>query len=223
MLTVIALLALAARPTPVLVELFTSEGCSSCPSADRTLQWLDEAQPVEGVEVIVLSLHVDYWNQLGWADPYSSPRFTARQEAYGKETYTPQMIIDGEAAFVGSKGRALDALNERRGEARALVTVAATVKGAMMQVSAKTDAAEPLWVAIAESGLSHEVTRGENRGMTLSHTAVVRQLVRVGADGTVSIALEPGWKREQLKVVAFVQQPGPGKVLGVAWTKPAKS
>lgn len=221
MLTLMTLLALgAAKPTPVLVELFTSEGCSSCPAADRTLQWLDETQPVEGVEVIVLSLHVDYWNQLGWADPFSSPRFSARQEAYGKEMYTPQMIIDGDAAFVGNKQRALQVLEERRGGARAQVTLWAKLKGTSVEVAVKTDATAPLWVAIAESGLSHEISRGENRGQTLSHTAVVRQLVRVGADGKVSLALEKGWKVDQLKVVAFVQEPGPGKVLGVAWTKP---
>jgi hypothetical protein len=220
MLTAIALLALASKPTPVLVELFTSEGCSSCPSADRTLQWLDSTQPVEGVEVIVLSLHVDYWNQLGWADPFSSPRFTARQEAYGKQMYTPQMIIDGDAAFVGSKRRALEALAERKGSPRAEVTLGVKVNGASLEVAAKSDSPAPLWVAIAESGLSHEVSRGENRGLTLSHAAVVRHLVRVGANGTVSIPLEPGWKLEQLKVVAFVQEPGPGKVLGVTWIKP---
>ncbi len=220
MLTLLTLLlAGAPKPTPVLVELFTSEGCSSCPAADQALQWLDSAQPVEGVEVIVLSLHVDYWNQLGWADPFSSPRFTARQEAYGKEMYTPQMIIDGDAAFVGNKRRALEVLAGRKGTARADVSVSAKVKGSHVEVIAKSDAAAPMWVAIAESGLSHEVLRGENRGLTLSHTAVVRQLVRVGADGTVNVPLEPGWKVDRLKVVAFVQEPGPGKVLGVASTK----
>jgi hypothetical protein len=220
MLTLITMAALGASPTPVLVELFTSEGCSSCPSADQALEWLDTTQPVEGVEVVVLSLHVDYWNQLGWADPFSSPRFTARQEAYGKEMYTPQMIIDGDTAFVGNKRRALQALAERRGASRAEVVLTAKVKGGRVEVSAKTDSTEPLWVAVAESGLTHTVSRGENRGMTLSHTAVVRQLVRVNAGGAVSVPLGPGWKVDQLKVVAFVQQPGPGKVLGVAWTKP---
>lgn len=220
MLALIALLALAAKPTPVLVELFTSEGCSSCPPADQTLQWLSATQPVEGVEIIALSLHVDYWNQLGWADPFSSPLFTARQQAYGKETYTPQMIVDGDAAFVGSKSRALEALSARRGALRAQIALTAKVNRDRVEISAHTDSSEPLWIAIAEDGLSRVVARGENRGRTLNHTAVVRRLLRVGSDGTASVRLEPDWKLDQMKVVAFVQQPGPGKILGAAWVKP---
>src|SRR3954462_10943581 len=107
MLAWITVMALGAAPTPVLIELYTSEGCSSCPRADEALQWLEAKQPVEGVEGIALSLHVDYWNQLGWADPFSNPAFSARQAAYGKDAYTPQMIIDGDAAFVGSKEAAV--------------------------------------------------------------------------------------------------------------------
>lgn len=216
--TLMTLLTLAAAPTPVLVELFTSEGCSSCPAADQTLQWLEATQPVEGVEVIALSLHVDYWNQLGWVDPFSSARFTARQQAYGKETYTPQMIVDGDAAFVGNQRRALEVLAQRRGAPRAQVQVTATVKGQTVEVTARSDSSAPLWVAIAEDGLTHAVTRGENRGATLSHTAVVRHLVRVEG-GKVTAPLDAGWNRAHLKVVAFSQEPGPGRVLGVAAVK----
>lgn len=211
----IAALLLAAAPTPVLVELFTSEGCSSCPSADQALQWLQDTQPVDGVEVIALSLHVDYWNHLGWADPYASPRFSARQQAYGKDTYTPQMIIDGDAAFVGNKRRAVQLLADRKGAPRANLRLTATVKGDAVEVAVTTDSAVPLWVAIAESGLTQHVTRGENRGETLTHTAVVRQLVRLEG-GKVTLPLDPAWKRGQLKVVAFHQEKGPGRVLGVA-------
>ena len=214
----IAALLLAAAPTPVLVELFTSEGCSSCPSADEALAWLQGTQPVEGVEVIALSLHVDYWNHLGWADPFSSPRFTERQQAYAKETYTPQMIVDGDTAFVGSKRKAVSVLAERKGTPRAAMRLTATVKGDAVEVSVATDSAAPLWVAIAENGLQHQVTRGENRGETLSHVAVVRQLVRVQG-GKVTLPLDSAWKRGQLKVVAFHQEKGPGRVLGVASVK----
>jgi hypothetical protein len=87
---------------PILIELFTSEGCSSCPPADATLARLQEKQPAPGVELIVLSEHVDYWNDLGWRDPFSDRLFSDRQSRYGGRTYTPQAIVDGRVDVLGS-------------------------------------------------------------------------------------------------------------------------
>src|ERR1700728_732060 len=101
-------LAIAAdRPIPVIVELFTSEGCYSCPAADRLLGRLEQMQPVPGAQVVAIEEHVDYWNELGWTDPFSSPQYRARQNDYAvafhsNNIYTPQMVVNGQTQFVGS-------------------------------------------------------------------------------------------------------------------------
>src|SRR3974377_1377633 len=103
---------------PVLLELFTSEGCSSCPPADRLLEILDQKQPVAGANLIVLSEHVDYWDRLGWKDPFSSPQYTGRHTDYTNRyrfdgVYTPKLVVDGGSAFVGSDGREASAAIEK--------------------------------------------------------------------------------------------------------------
>jgi len=238
--------AAGAQRVPVLVELFTSEGCSSCPPADELLTRLEQTQPVDGAEVIALSEHVDYWNRLGWTDPYSSSEFSARQNDYARAfdtdtdgVYTPQMIVDGRAQFVGSdSGRARKAIANASRDSKAAVTVSLAsddarggsitldVRAERPQSVSEGDSAEVL-LAITESGLRSSVSRGENAGRRLSHTAVVRKLTALGSvdsQGGAQFVAKPvvqiprGWKRDSLKAVVFVQERTSRRVLGVAAT-----
>jgi hypothetical protein len=224
------------RPTPILIELFTSEGCSSCPPADAFLDELSRAQDIPGVQAIVLGFHVDYWDYLGWADPFSSAANSARQAEYsgalvGRQgVFTPQAILDGRHSVVASGEAALrQAALQRLKEQHGRVSLSATgegrvqVKATVSQVPQVSpgDTAE-VWVALTESGLSTRVARGENAGHTLRHAPVVRRLAKLGAwagqETTLSHALEvdPAWRRENLTAVAFVQERKSRRVLGTA-------
>src|SRR2546426_9999954 len=162
-----AFAALAESPrTPVLVELFTSEGCSSCPPADLLLGRLQQSQPVAGVEVISLSEHVDYWNQLGWKDPFSSAGFSERQRQYaavlrGDGVYTPQMVVDGRAGFVGSETQtALRTIAEAAKKPKATVTLRCGGNPSTLAVRIEDipGADADVALAIAENGLQSNVT-----------------------------------------------------------------
>src|SRR5215469_5100757 len=228
-----ALAAAEPRP-PVLVELFTSEGCSSCPPADAALAALARDPSFQAAEVIPLELHVDYWNNLGWADPFSAPEFTTRQEDYarvlgGDGLYTPQMVIDGWVSGVATPGAMRKGVEKAaaKGKARLEVLVASARPGLDVVVRAPSGLSGHLRVVLSEDRLSSKVERGENRGLTLAHAPVARLLVDdgpVSSEHHVRLGLSAGWKREQLRVVAFVQEPG-GRVvaLGSAPVPPARS
>lgn len=221
----------SAERVPVVVELFTSEGCSSCPAADAALRELEATQSVPGVEVIALGEHVDYWNRLGWQDPFSAPQFTARQRAYAqvfKEgNYTPQAVVNGRYEFVGSQRATLaETVAKAAQQPRATVTLAAVAPGQLRvsvgQLPAGTKAAR-VELVLSETGLASQVGRGENAGRLLHHTAVVRawrELGTVGADGTFAatapLQLSPDWKRTNLRAVVLVQETGSRHVVGVA-------
>ena len=216
--------------TPVLVELFTSEGCSSCPPADELLANLAKSQPVAGALVIPLSEHVDYWNHLGWSDPYSSKLFSERQGAYAAAfrnsgVYTPQAVVDGGVELVGSdQSKMQSAIASAALDPKLHVVV--TRAGSSLRVRVEPSPSGPkgqgaqVLLAIVESGLQSQVSRGENSGRRLSHTAVVRKLEVVGLlqDGVfekeIAVKLDPSWKAENLSAVAFVQERPTGKVLG---------
>lgn len=226
----------AARPTgAVLVELFTSQGCSSCPPADRLLGQLPSS--VDGVEVLPLSFHVDYWDDLGWRDPYSSAEWTARQRRYssvvaGGRVYTPQLVVQGAADVLGSdRDDAVEAIRaaaraERGGRIEARATESATGNQRLsVAVEAEIDGAAraDALVALVESGLSTKVARGENGGRALANQFVVRRLVKAFAlerggvrRGEVHLDLDPAWRRDRLAVTVFLQDPASLRVLAAA-------
>ena len=211
--------------TPVLVELFTSEGCSSCPPADALLSRLGRTQPVHGADIIVLEEHVNYWDRQGWKDPFSSEAATARQNEYGEalggnQVYTPQMIVDGRTEFVGSSDT--DAL-------RAIHAASQTPKPAVqlswetgdtlaIHIEPLTNAAKGdgqlVYLAVAENMLHSDVKRGENAGRALEHNGVVRQLLPLGKIDAASsgfystVAVHPAhdWNRANLRATVFVQE-----------------
>jgi len=226
----------------VIVELFTSEGCSSCPPADALLARLDQEQRIGNAEIITLEEHVDYWDQLGWRDPFSGKQWTERQEDYANAfgnagVYTPQMVVDGRVEFVGSaQNKARNAIAEAAKEPKSEVVISevkstgenlhAGVQVKMLPV--QPNRAATVWVAITESGLHSNVKAGENAGEDLHHASVVRSLRKAGeADGRSEIAysgkqelqLDPAWKRENLRLVVFVQDPKSRHILGAAATR----
>jgi len=218
---------------PVLVELFTSEGCSSCPPADAALLTLATEQPIPGAEIIALEEHVDYWDRLGWTDPFSSRAVSIRQDAYSeafgtKQIYTPQMIVDGRMELVGSDlSRARRAVADATRSPKASIRIIGgptfsaeilTVRIESAPVDGGAEESE-LWAAITEDGLSTDVRSGENGGRRLRHGAVVRALqmvTRLGSTGTAEARFRIGkdWSRERLRVVAFVQDSTTRRVLG---------
>jgi hypothetical protein len=219
----------AIAQNPVVVELFTSEGCSSCPPADAVLFQLSRQQAANGAELILLAEHVDYWNYIGWTDRFSSKQFSERQSQYAaalhSQVYTPQMVIDGQDAFVGNDA----------GEVQSRITAAAhKPKPAQVSLvwagkdrlrvivkSASTEKAEVL-LATTEDDLSTQVANGENEGKTLHHAAVVRQLRKIGEvangkfDQTVEIARQSDWNSGKLKLAVLAQDPKTERILGAA-------
>jgi hypothetical protein len=222
---------------PVVVELFTSEGCSSCPPADELLSQLDRLQPIPGAEVIALGEHVDYWDQLGWKDRFSSPMYTSRQQEYGRRfgmasVYTPQMVVNGQAELVGSDGRRAQSEITRAAQGPKARVELAMSGGDVLNVKVEnlppgTRDADML-LAVTETGIESNPNRGENRGHRLQHTGVVRSMtnlgrLEIGKTGGYSaealLNLKPEWRRENLKVVLFVQDRGNRKILGAAALK----
>jgi hypothetical protein len=223
------------KPAParkaVLVELFTSEGCSSCPPADEFLGRLRQVKLANGTEILPLGLHVDYWNHQGWVDRFSSSAYTERQRVYTEklhtaEAYTPQMVVDGATQFNGS-----DVASARKAIAQAAarpqladvrITPAAEDKVQVIIAASPKTSGEVL-LALTEDNLMTKVKAGENDKRELHHAAVVRELRVLGrlkngafeAAG-VPLKIKQDWKRADMRVVVFVQEPN-GIIDGASW------
>ena len=211
------------RREAVLVELFTSEGCSSCPPADALLEKLDRGQPLPGTQIVVLSEHVDYWNHIGWADPYSSHAFSARQEQYARRfrtqgPYTPQMVVDGQSEFVGSDARAAEsAIRSASKRQKAEIRITEEGGSAVIDVAPLppgTARKAAVFAAYAIDSGTQDVARGENRGRRLHHVAIAKELKQIGTvdDRTefkTKLPVESG-----ARLIVFVQEFGNGPVWG---------
>lgn len=208
----------------VLVELFTSQGCSSCPSANR---FLSELKDRDGI--VAVAWHVDYWDTNGWTDSFSDPAFSERQISYARNfendrVYTPQMIVDGRVEFNGNdRDRVRAAIEDANTRRKAVLRLEADYSAENRDIlvttlhvhrlpPAHSKQTSRVVLAITEDNLKVSIAQGENRGRTLMHDAVVRWARVVGAvhggtfEESIRVPINPAWKRADLRLVAFVQQ-----------------
>lgn len=223
----------AARRVPLL-ELYTSEGCDSCPPTDRWVSGLPGRGLTAG-RVVTLAFHVDYWNTLGWADPFSNAEYSARQRTASQRNkarfvYTPQLILDGRdyrrGSFRDDFADRVSAVNQEPARAKISLKLAAEAKDALSvhgKVSVPDTAQRrgaQAFLALYENNLSNQVTAGENRGKRLQHDFVVRELSgphATDSQGEIALShrfkLDPRWKSADLHIAAFVQNERTGEVL----------
>ncbi|MGH7045723.1 MAG: DUF1223 domain-containing protein [Stellaceae bacterium] len=205
----------AAAGSPIVVELFTSEGCSSCPPADTFLAGL-ATRP----DVLALSFDIDYWDSLGWKDPFSSPAATARQRHYAElfglaTVYTPQMVVDGSWEAVGSDRRAVERALDKARQRPGTVPVRLAVNHGEARIGLGADVSASVWLIGFDRRVEDRVTRGENACRMLTHINVVRGMTRIagytGAPRAIAIAVP--WRTER---IAALVQATDGRILGAA-------
>jgi hypothetical protein len=231
----------SSTPAIVVAELFTSEGCSSCPPADELLRRLVR-EPLEGTVVVGLGEHVDYWDHLGWRDPFSSPISSSRQSDYQRHVfrtatiYTPQVVIDGQFEAVGSNVPAVR---------RAIVTAAKLPKAVIElaasavaeRVTVRLHVTLPPGVAVREQAdvvlavtqdhLTNDVRRGENSGRRLAHSAVVRSLTTVGSlqasgrtfDTATTVPIGADWTRADVRIIGLLQERQSRRIIGAGFAR----
>jgi len=224
-----------AGKVPVLVELFTSEGCSSCPPADALLGRLDREQPLRNARIIVLSEHVDYWNNGGWQDRFSSAALTERQNEYAdlfklSDVYTPQMVVNGAVQVNGTDGKAIAAALEKAVASHPIPLGITSVQVRGKEVTFSLRSGMPatpgdvnVYAALVDPEDTTKVGGGENHGRTLQHTGVVRVLNRVGSLRTQDLGEKPFVLKgsvsgrsglDGMRLVVFVQTKQIGPVVG---------
>jgi hypothetical protein len=228
----VALAAVSVAQQPVVVELFTSEGCSSCPPADAMLIKLSHQRSTNIANLILLEEHVEYWNDGGWHDRFSGPTYTQRQYDYVHKlhlatAYTPQIVIDGHLQTSGNKPADVQQflLQAAKTPKPVAVTLQLTAPDKLqVAVDNPSRAKVDVLFAVTEDDLSTNVKAGENGGHTLTHSAVVRELNRLGStsdakfEKTVNVPQKSDWKKSDLRAVVFVQNASTGEVLGAAQT-----
>lgn len=207
----------------VVVELFTSQGCSSCPPADAYVGELAKRD-----DVIALSFHVDYWNYIGWDDPFSSPEATARQRAYGRTlqkryVYTPQIVVDGRAETVGSDRSTVDTLIRMAATAQKIEIVVAHNKDGTADIhvpAASGHGPGEVWIGFYDSAVATEIRAGENRGATIVNANIVRVYKRIGTwSGAVldkRVDLKALGAKGRDGCVIVLQMPNNGPIIGAA-------
>lgn len=215
---------------PVLVELFTSEGCATCPPADKILAYLERQQPATQADIITLALHVDYWDYIGWKDEFASPLFSQRQEVYGQKfklesIYTPQMVVDGETEFVGNEpGKAVSTVIKAAQNQKANVEISRANEKLKINITDFPAHGEStVFLVFAEDNLSNRVKRGENAGQKLEHVSVAREMKSIGSIDAktndfafeTDLMLQPKWETKNLKIIVFVQENASRKIWAV--------
>ena len=205
---------------PVLVELFTSEGCSSCPSADLAMAELQNEYATSKKPVYFIAYHVDYWNYLGWKDRFSSPAYTERQQAYAQtfnlsSIYTPQSIVNGKAELVGSKKELLRKLIDQELDTpiSSHLSLKAHIdkKNNTLQVQYTFDgnpSSSEIQFMLVDKIQHTQVKRGENAGRALAHINVLRQWIHEKASekGTTTIQIRTGIQISNIRLIAFIQR-----------------
>jgi hypothetical protein len=215
---------------PVVVELFTSEGCSSCPPADAMLRKLSHQRNTSIANLILLEEHVEYWNDGGWHDRFSGPTYTQRQYDYVKDlhlktAYTPQIVIDGHLQASGNSPSQVEQFLLEAAKATKPATVSlhlASPEKLQVTIDNPSKTKMEVLLAVTEDDLATDVRGGENGGRTLTHSAVVRELHKVGStsddkfDKVINLPRKPDWKKGDLRAIVLVQNPSSGEILGAA-------